>query len=113
MARFGSRRTAGVAPASRAQQPPYIRPEPAPVAPKGTCCIQSRTVSDAGCASESRLKNGKKLLCYSSWERGVRNVRETVLHTLRSVQEVPQAQRRSSLQPRRGPSWSRLIMLNS
>lgn len=97
MARFGSRRTAGVASASRAQQPPYIRPEPAPVAPKGTCCIQSRTVSDAGCASESRLKNGKKLLCYSSWERGVRNVRETVLHTLRSVQEVPQEQRRSSL----------------
>lgn len=54
----------------------------------------------------------EKLLCNSSWERGVRSrERNSPAATKVSAekrQEVLQAQRRSSLPPRRGSWWSRL-----
>lgn len=40
--------------------------------PKRTHCCQSWATSNAGCALEKHNKERKKILCGSSWKRGVR-----------------------------------------
>mgnify|MGYP001856078907 CR=1 FL=1 len=50
----------------------------APAAPTGTCyCHQSWATSPTGCALRKQTEGREKLLCYSSWERGARNKKQS------------------------------------
>jgi len=65
-------------------------------------------MTDAGCASGSRFKDGENLLHNSSWERGERNVRRSSAGTKVSAeggQEVHQA--RAGVPCSSGGAWWR------
>ena len=63
----------GVVSVSKARGCPMVRSEPASDSSKRDLPL---AMSDAGWASGRAVKKGKNVLCYNSWERGVRAQRE-------------------------------------
>lgn len=69
------------------QQLLHARSEPAPAAPKATCCRAELSHKQYWlCSGRAGLRN-KKRLCNCRWERGVRNKREAALGPPGSAQE--------------------------